>query len=179
VEGRFLAADDLAGLRLQAAEAAAGGAAAVFLSESALGDPFVLAAGLSEVVPDLHLGVRVSLATDGRHPTMLAREATSLDLVCGPRTVLCFEPPPTDPEVLAEALALCRSMWRNGEAMSQGPRYPVPAAVNRPVPATATSPLLALDLTGPDTGAAEALRGAVDLVLQPTDRVGACLLEQA
>ncbi len=151
----------------------------MFLTEGPLGDPFVLAAGLSEAVANVQLGVRVALSTDRRHPTMLAREATSLDLVCGGRTVLCFQPLVTHLEALAEALVLCRAMWRNGEAVSDGPRYPVPGAVNFPSPATATSPLLALDLTGSDAGAAEALRGAVDLVLQPTDRTSVCLLEHA
>ena len=112
-----------------------------------LGDPFVLLAGLSDGVPGLTLVARVVLGGDGRHPTLLAREATSLDLVCGGRTVLCFGPP--FGEGLDEAIALCRAMWREGTATSDGPVYPVADAVNRPRPAGDGSPLIALDLTGP------------------------------
>ena len=118
----------------------------MFVDETPLGDPIVLAAGLSPAVPDLLLGVRLTLAADGRHPALLARELTSLDLVCGGRSVLCFTPPFDDR--LAEAVDLCRALWRDGEATSEGPHFPVAHVVNRPRPAGAGSPRLALDLTG-------------------------------
>ncbi len=180
MEARLLQADDAAEMLDQALGAEAAGAGAVLVPEGPLGDPFVLAAGLSQVVPRVLIGVRVTVSPAGRHPTLLAREATSLDLVCGGRSVLSFGPPFTDDRSLAEAAALCRAMWRDGEAVSEGPRYPVPGAVNRPRPASDASPLLALDLTetSGDTGTSLVGLVAPDLVVRPTGRAGVIRLER-
>ncbi len=176
MDARFLQAGDLAGLRAEATRAAAEGAAAVFLREGPLGDPIVLAAGLGPVVPGLLLGARISLTPAGRHPAMLARDATSLDLVCGGRSVLCFAPPFTDE--LPEAVALCRALWRAGEVVSEGPSFPVHAAANRPRPLTAGSPLVALDLTAGGE-LPPLLAGAADLLLRPSAGPAAvCRLER-
>jgi alkanesulfonate monooxygenase SsuD/methylene tetrahydromethanopterin reductase-like flavin-dependent oxidoreductase (luciferase family) len=177
VEARFLQAGDLAGLREEATRAEAQGAEAVFLREGPLGDPLVLAAGLGAVVPLLLLGARISLTPAGRHPAMLARDVTSLDLACGGRSVLCFAPPFT--EELPEAIALCRALWRAGEVDSQGPYFPVHAAATRPRPVGQGSPRIALDLTA--AGALPPfLAGAADLLLRPGDGLpGVCRLEQA
>jgi alkanesulfonate monooxygenase SsuD/methylene tetrahydromethanopterin reductase-like flavin-dependent oxidoreductase (luciferase family) len=166
VDARFLQAGEVAGLRAEAARARAAGVDVLFVSRGTLGDPFVLAAGLSPSVPGTLLGVRLGLSEDGRHPAMLAREATSLDLVCGGRSVLCFTPPFDDR--LVETIALCRAMWREGEADSAGPHFPVYAAVNRPRPAGRGSPLVALDLS--DGGHLPVvLAGAADLLVHRTD----------
>jgi alkanesulfonate monooxygenase SsuD/methylene tetrahydromethanopterin reductase-like flavin-dependent oxidoreductase (luciferase family) len=176
VEGRFLQAADLAGLRQQAAQAAAQGAAAVFLSTGSQGDPIVLAAGLAPVVPDVLLGARIELGPEERHPAMLARDLTSLDLVCGGRSVLCFAPPFT--EGLVEAVLLCRALWQAGEVVSDGPHFPVQAAANRSRPAGEHSPVIAFDLTAGDELPAF-LATAVDLVLRPVSgRPDACRLER-
>jgi alkanesulfonate monooxygenase SsuD/methylene tetrahydromethanopterin reductase-like flavin-dependent oxidoreductase (luciferase family) len=143
---RFLQAEDLDALRAEAVRAQEDGVEAVMVGPGPLGDPFVLLAGLSDAVPGLTLAARVVLGEDGRHPTLLAREATSLDLVDGGRTVLCFAPP--FGEGLDEAIRICRAMWREGTATSDGPVYPVVNAVNRPGPEADGSPLIALDLTG-------------------------------
>jgi alkanesulfonate monooxygenase SsuD/methylene tetrahydromethanopterin reductase-like flavin-dependent oxidoreductase (luciferase family) len=177
VEGTFLQADDVAGLHAAAKEAEADGAAALFVGEGVLGDPFVLAAALSVSVPRVLLGARVASPPQGRHPTLLARETTSFDLVCDGRSVLCFEPPFGDE--LPEAIALCRSMWRDGTATSTGPAFPVPGAVNRPGPAGAKSPLVALDLTDPGHRLVPSgLHGVPDLLLLPTDDPVICRLER-
>ena len=165
----------MGGLRAQAVAALEAGAGAVFLSEGPLGDPIVLAAGLSQAVPDLLLGARVALVPGGRHPSMLARELTSLDLVCGGRSVLCFTPPFDDR--LADAIALCRALWRDGESSSAGPHFPVEHAVNRPRPAGPDSPLIALNLTGGDRRPGR-LGDAADLLLHPTDDAGLCRVER-
>lgn len=143
---RFLQAQDLDGLRAEAVSAKEEGIEAVMVGPGPLGDPFVLLAGLNDAVPGLILAARVVLSEDGRHPTLLAREATSLDLVDGGRTVLCFGPP--FGEGLDEAIRICRAMWREGSATNDGPVYPVADALNRPEPAGDDSPLIALDLTG-------------------------------
>jgi alkanesulfonate monooxygenase SsuD/methylene tetrahydromethanopterin reductase-like flavin-dependent oxidoreductase (luciferase family) len=176
VEGRFLQAKDTATLRAEATRAAEEGAAAVFVSEGALGDPIVLAAGLSSWVPDVLLGVRVELHPAGRHPALLARDVAGLDLVSGGRSVLCFAPPFEEP--LAEAVALCRALWRPGEISHDGPRFPVRAAANRARPAREGSPLVAFDLTAGDELPASVLQAA-DLVLLPSPSTGdACRLER-
>jgi alkanesulfonate monooxygenase SsuD/methylene tetrahydromethanopterin reductase-like flavin-dependent oxidoreductase (luciferase family) len=167
----------VAGLREAARHAEADGAAALFVSESSLGDPFVLAAALSVSVPRVLLGARVVSPPQGRHPSLLARETTSLDLVCGGRSVLCFTPPFGDE--LAEAVALCIAMWRDGTVTSGGPAFPVSGAVNRPCPASVESPLVALDLTEPGhTSMPPGLDGLTDLLLVPTADPAICRLER-
>jgi alkanesulfonate monooxygenase SsuD/methylene tetrahydromethanopterin reductase-like flavin-dependent oxidoreductase (luciferase family) len=176
VDARFLQAGDVAGLRAEAARAGAGGADVLLVSRGALGDPFVLSAGLSLSVPRALVGVRLGLTEDGRHPAILAREATSLDLVCSGRSVLCFMPP--FDSRLAEAIALCRALWREGEVDSAGPHFPVHAAVNRPRPAGAGSPLVALDLTGGDERPV-VLSDAADLLVHRTDDAAVGRVERA
>lgn len=144
---RYLEAEDMGVLRAEAVRAMEEGVEAVMVGEGPLGDPFVLLAGLMDEVPSVALVARVVLGEDRRHPTLLAREATSLDLVDGGRTVLCFAPPFADG--LEEAIGLCRAMWREGTGSSGGPVFPVTEAVHRPRPASDASPLLALDLTEP------------------------------
>jgi alkanesulfonate monooxygenase SsuD/methylene tetrahydromethanopterin reductase-like flavin-dependent oxidoreductase (luciferase family) len=176
VDARFLQAGDVAGLRAEAERAGADGADVIFVSRGTLGDPFVLAAGLSLSVPRALVGVRLGLSEDGRHPAILAREVTSLDLVCGGRSVLCFTPP-FDGR-LAEAIALCRALWREGEADSTGPHFPVHAAVNRPRPAGTGSPLVALDLTGGDE-LPDVLADVADLLVHGTDDAAVGRVERA
>lgn len=166
----------MAELHRQATRAAAEGAAGVFVRGGPLGDPIVLAAGLAPAVPDLLLGVRIALGPAERHPAMLARDLTCLDLACGGRSVLCLAPPFT--EQLAEAARLCRALWQAGEVDDDGPFYPVQAAANRARPAGEQSPLIAFDLTAGDE-LPDFLAGAGDLQLRAA--IGTpetCLLEQ-
>ncbi len=96
---------------------------------------------------------------------MLARDLTSLDLVCGGRSVLCFAPPFTEP--LAEAIILCRALVAGGgggPARARASRSARPA--NRARPAGEGSPLIALDLSAGDEVPAF-LAGAADLLLRP------------
>jgi hypothetical protein len=175
VEARFIQADDGPGLRAEAVRAEAQGAAAVFLGSGPLGDPVVLAAGLGDLVPGLLLGARIDLPADGRHPAMLARDVTSLDLVCGGRSVLCFAPPFTGE--LAEAISLCRAMWRAGDVVRAGPNFAVHVAPNRALPAREGSPRIALDLTAGD-GPPDDVAGRVDFLLYPTAVPAVCRLEK-
>ena len=126
----------------------------------------MLAAGLAATVaaPDLFFGIRQSLGpVPHRHPTVLAREMTTLDHVTGGRAMLAFAGPFTHTvsEATIEAVALCRDMWREGIGVGRGPRYPAAGAVNRPLPQRAGGPPIALDLTdgpAPDRGAPRSLR---------------------
>ena len=148
----------------------------MFLRASAVGDPIVLAAGLAPVVPRVLLGARVELGRQERHPAMLARDITCLDLVCGGRSILCFAPPFSEP--LAEAISLCRALWLSGEAVRGGPHFPVQAAANRARPAAEQSPLIALDLSAGDK-LPDSLVGTADLLLRPiAESPAACRLER-
>jgi hypothetical protein len=181
VEGRFIQAPDVAGLRREALRAADEGATAVFLSAGAAGDPIVLAAGLGRTVPDLLIGARIQLHPiglhpaglhpaglhpAGLHPAMLARDVASLDLVSGGRSVLCFAPPFV--EGLAEAVALCRALWGSGEVVSDGPQFPVWAPANRARPTGEHSPLVAFDLSGGDESPRSVIESG-DLLLRAVD----------
>jgi alkanesulfonate monooxygenase SsuD/methylene tetrahydromethanopterin reductase-like flavin-dependent oxidoreductase (luciferase family) len=169
VEGLFLDAPDVDALDSRAVRARRDGVDAVFLADGPLGDAIVLAAGLMARLDadtaDLLVGVRISLGPQPhRHPTILAREMTTLDHVCGGRAILAFMSPFTP--AVGEAITLCRDMWRNGIAVSDGPHFPVAGAINRPLPKTPGGPPIALDLT--DGAFAEsALLAACDLVLLP------------
>lgn len=176
MEGRFLQAGDVAGLREQAAGAEADGVGAVFVADGPLGDPIVLAAGLGAAVPHVLLGARLQLGKDGRHPAMLAREFTSLDLVLGGRSALCLLPPFTPTERLIEAVRLCRALWREGDVTSDGPHFRVRAAVNRARPASVDSPLVALDLTESDE-VPVSLVALADILLRPDRDRCSCRLE--
>jgi alkanesulfonate monooxygenase SsuD/methylene tetrahydromethanopterin reductase-like flavin-dependent oxidoreductase (luciferase family) len=183
VRGRFLNphldATGVGELRSRALEAQAQGVDAVFLDEVhdplgarpvSLGDPVVLAAGLASVVPRLLLGVRTTVTVDGRHPAIVARDLTCLDLVSGGRAVLCLRPPFIDG--LAEVMAMIRLLWHEGVASCRAGPFRVEGAVNRPRSAEGT-PLLAVDLTGPGRAGAE-LTGAADVVLRPSGQRGEC-----
>ena len=101
---------------------------------------------------------------------MLARELTSLDLVCGGRSVLCFMPPFDDR--LAEAVALCRDMWRDGEAVSARPALPG-GARREPAPSGRRREPAASPWTSPGEGRCPpSSAGAADLLLRPTDDCG-------
>jgi alkanesulfonate monooxygenase SsuD/methylene tetrahydromethanopterin reductase-like flavin-dependent oxidoreductase (luciferase family) len=105
---------------------------------------------------------------------MLARDITSLDLVCGGRSVLCIGPPFTP--ALAEAVSLCRSLWQAGEVVIDGPHFPVRAAAHRARPAAERGPLIAFDVTG----GGEPPSAVADLLLRSeSDDPDACLLEWA
>jgi alkanesulfonate monooxygenase SsuD/methylene tetrahydromethanopterin reductase-like flavin-dependent oxidoreductase (luciferase family) len=176
VEGRFLKAGDVSELRSAFLQARDEGADAIFLSEGPLGDPIVLAAALGSAGATL-LGVRIGLTSPPqRHPALLAREMTSLDHVCGGRSILAFLPP--HDEATAEAARLCRAMWRNGTAQSDGPRYPVAGAINLPMPPSDQSPRLALDLTDGASAPPELVE-LVDFLLVPGERPGVCRLQPA
>lgn len=169
VEGLFLHDLDLSALYASAEQARLEGVDAVFLTDGPLGDAIVLAAGLAATSPDILIGVRTALgAQPHRHPTILARDMTTLDLVTGGRALLAFMSPFT--AAVGEAVSLCRDMWHEGIGVSDGPHFPVAGAINRPLPKRVGGPPIALDLTDgavPD----DALLAACDLVLVPAGAV--------
>ena len=169
VEGLFLSERDMGALRASAERAGRDGVEIVFLRDGPLGDAVVLATTVGTWVPGLLLGVRIDLGTrPHRHPTVLAREMTTFDLVSAGRAVLAFTGPFT--EATVEAATLCREMWANGVAVGAGPHYPVAGAINRPLPERPGGPPIALDLTDgavPSPAVATCLLALCDLVLVP------------
>jgi hypothetical protein len=181
MEGLFLSDLDVDSLLAGAVRARDAGFGVVFLADGPLGDAIALAAGLAARmaaeppprpavgVPDLFFGVRQQLGpVPHRYPTVLAREMTTLDHVTGGQAMLAFIGPftPSVSLATAEAVTLCRDMWRKGIGVSGGPQYPAAGAVNRPLPQRPGGPPIALDLTDgsvPD----RALLGGCDLVLVP------------
>jgi alkanesulfonate monooxygenase SsuD/methylene tetrahydromethanopterin reductase-like flavin-dependent oxidoreductase (luciferase family) len=163
VEGRFLTQQTVEALRAAAGAAEADGMDAVFLADGPLGDAITLAAALGSSTSMLLLGVRIDLAGEAhRHPTLLGREMSTFDLIVGGRALLALVGPfsgATD-----EAIGICRDMWRQGTATSEGPFYPVPGAVNRPEPFRAGGPPIALDLSD-GARPEQATLELVDLVL--------------
>ena len=167
VEGRFLHEPTVAALEAAADAAEADGIAAVFVTTGPLGDAVTLAAGLSATTSTIQLGIRTNLSTEPhRHPTVLAREMTTFDLISGGRSLLAFTPPFSD--AVIEAIELCRAMWREGVAASDGPNYPVAGAINRPQPRRPGGPPIALDLTD-GTPADPRLMAVADLLLVSSD----------
>lgn len=165
MEARFLDETTVDALKIAASRAAAEGMSAVFLTTGPLGDAITLAGALSATTPTIRLGIRTDLSTEPhRHPTVLGRDMTALDLVSGGRALLAFAPPFGD--AVAEAIDLCRAMWRQGIAASEGPLYPVAGAINRPRPRQEGGPPIALDLTD-GTRATTALMDAADILLVP------------
>jgi alkanesulfonate monooxygenase SsuD/methylene tetrahydromethanopterin reductase-like flavin-dependent oxidoreductase (luciferase family) len=171
VEGLFLGGGDIGALRAAAERASRDGFDLLFLRDGPLGDAIVLASAVGSWVPGILLGVRVDLGTGPhRHPTVLAREMTTFDRVCGGRAILAFGGPFT--EATAEAVILCREMWTSGVAVGAGPHYPVAGAINRPLPERVGGLPIALDLTdgsaaGPGPGPGPGLLALCDLVLVP------------
>jgi luciferase-like monooxygenase len=175
VEGRVLDEPDVPALRAAAIGAEGEGASAIFLTDGALGDAISLASALSAITSTILIGVLVDFHRPHRHPAIVARDMTTLDLLLKGRAVLALQGPFDD--VIAEAAALCRDMWQNGTAHSTGPLFPVADAVNRPGPFTTSSPRIALQ-TSADDKPTPALLELADFLLIPLSP-GVCQMLEA
>jgi len=167
VEGRCLEELTVPALRAAAIGAEEEGLDAVFLMDGPLGDAAVLAAGLTAWTTTIAVGVLVRLEDrPHRHPSVLARELTTLDLVGHGRAILGFMAP-FDAGTGA-AVSLCREMWRQGTATNDGPHYPVAGAINRPGPHRQGGPPIVLAVTDGATVPPD-LVSLVDYLLVPSD----------
>ncbi|MGH9082665.1 MAG: LLM class flavin-dependent oxidoreductase [Acidimicrobiales bacterium] len=119
-------------------------------------DPCTLAGGLIEIVPRGLLGV-VSAVGSGRHPAVLARDVTALDVVSGGRAAVLLRPTGPAPDGgasggeadqrVAEAVAVCRAVMTEESPLFEGRHYHVAGAVNRPGPVRPGGPPLVVDLS--------------------------------
>ena len=93
-------------------------------------DPLTLAGALSEVTRTLVLGV-VATLPDGRNPSVLARDLTTLDVVSGGRAAVCIE---GEPGMLAEAAVVLSRLFSGRPASFSGVHFALHDAPNRPGP---------------------------------------------
>lgn len=104
-------------------------------------DACTIAAAAIDHVPGAQLGVVSSVPLE-RHPAMLAREVTALDVVSSGRAAVCLRWVSPDPsgglrqagEQFAEAVAVCGAVLREERPVFEGRHYHVAGAVNRPPP---------------------------------------------
>ena len=125
-----------------------------------------IAAGASVADGRVGLGVRVTLA-DGRHPAIVARELTALDLISGGRAVLALRSgalaPDDGPGRLAEAVTICHGLFGGGPLDVSGRHYRVAGAVNRPGPRQPGGPPIVVELAADEP--ADVLEPCLGLVV--------------
>jgi len=170
----------LAGL-VEAAEAA--GYGSVWLRGESPGDlgidPVPVAGALVGRTGSLGLGVACT-GGEGRHPAILARDLTTLDVLSGGRAALYLSLSATGPDAparLSESAQICRLLFSHGDAAVSfsGVHFSVQFAVNRPPPEQADGPPLLVDLpAGADAGFDTVIAVADGLVVDgPIDAVAA------
>jgi alkanesulfonate monooxygenase SsuD/methylene tetrahydromethanopterin reductase-like flavin-dependent oxidoreductase (luciferase family) len=104
-----------------------------------------LAASLAPLVGVAHLGVTVG-DHDDRHPSIAARDVTSLDHTTRGRAALMLRYRGRS----AEAAAICRSLFTQDVTTIEGSTYRVSGAVNHPPPLQHGGPPLVVTVTGPE-----------------------------
>jgi probable F420-dependent oxidoreductase len=137
-------------------------------------EPLTTLAGLAAVTERVRLGTLV-LCAPFRHPAILAKTASTVDLASGGRLDLGigagwyeeefrafgypFEPTGARFEQLEEQLEVLRALFDEGPADHDGPRYRLRGAYNRPRPAQRPGPPIWLG----SKGGPRSLRMAVQL----------------
>lgn len=155
---------DLDGWRAVAVAVEASRAGAVWIAAGE-DDPCTLAASLVPLTTSVLLGVVTGCAATDRHPSVLARDATALDVLSGGRAAVLL----TGDDVgrLAEAVDVCRLLFTEDSPSYRGRHFVLEGAANRPPPVRAGGPPIAV---APGEGAAagevgEALCGADAVVV--------------
>jgi alkanesulfonate monooxygenase SsuD/methylene tetrahydromethanopterin reductase-like flavin-dependent oxidoreductase (luciferase family) len=141
-------------------------------------DPVPLVGALAERTRSLRLGVACA-GCAGRHPAILARDITSIDVLSAGRAALSLsvaEAGPAGPARLIESAQICRLLFSAGDGATtfSGKYFSVRFAPNRPTPRQADGPPLLVDLPTETGGAGfDALIAAVDAVVVdgPVDAV--------
>jgi alkanesulfonate monooxygenase SsuD/methylene tetrahydromethanopterin reductase-like flavin-dependent oxidoreductase (luciferase family) len=153
---------------VEAAEAA--GYGSVWLrgvSTGELGiDPVPVVGALVRRTGSLGLGVACT-GGDGRHPAILARDLTTLDVLSGGRAALCLASPETGSDAagrLTESAQICQLLFsQDGEAVTfSGVHFSVQFAVNRPPPEQVDGPPLLVELPAGAGAGFDALVAVVD-----------------
>ena len=120
-------------------------------------DALTLAGGLADVAAPLTIGVMADVV-GARHPAVLARDVTCLDVVsAGRSSVLLYDSAPSGPGVgpaavadrfgrLGEAAAICRSLLTSGGPRPAGRFFRLGEVDDRPRPIQAGGPRVVVDL---------------------------------
>jgi hypothetical protein len=130
-------ADRVAAWRSMAVTAERHGADAVWIADGGC-DPCTLAGGLVPATDHVVLGVVCELA-GGRHPAVLARDVTALDVTSGGRAGVLVDGSTSE---LEEAVTICQALFAGQSLQFTGQHYDVDGAVNRPVPIRPGGPVL-------------------------------------
>lgn len=154
--------------RLAAAEAEAAGFGTVWLDGGPL-DPCTLAGALVPATGSVLLGVVAGTGPGQRAPSVLARDVTALDVVSSGRAAVLLRG--GDVDRLAEAVVVCRLMFRADAPTYHGSSFTIVGAANRPPPVRPAGPPLLVevppgDRSPPAARHAAALRGADALVVR-------------
>jgi alkanesulfonate monooxygenase SsuD/methylene tetrahydromethanopterin reductase-like flavin-dependent oxidoreductase (luciferase family) len=129
--------DDVAAWRSIAVAADECGAGAVWIADGAC-DPCTLAGGLVPATEHVVLGVVCALA-GRRHPAIVARDVTGLDVTSRGRAGVLLDGAPDE---LDDAVAICRALFAGESPRFAGQHYRVDGAVNRPLPVRPGGPML-------------------------------------
>jgi len=158
-----VSAEVFAGTRALSEAAFSAGFGSVWLSTATPQwmDPTTVAGALTAAVPGLLVGVVVSLDA-GRHPAVVAREVTSVDVVSRGRAALRIRGGRASAPALAEAAQICRSLFRSPRTTFAGSTYCVEDAPNRPAPVRIGGPLLLVDVEGHGPGTAAGCHDLLD-----------------
>ncbi len=154
-----------------AANAEEAGLDTVWLPEDPRYDPFPLMGAIAQATSSIGLGIIAFLAT-GRHPAILARELTALDVVSNGRSLLMMID--EEPERLGEAAGICRALFTREKTTIIGRHYRVVGAVNRPrPPQRAGLPIVvSLPVAGPPVAEAAVVHDHPELLGPVRERFG-------
>jgi alkanesulfonate monooxygenase SsuD/methylene tetrahydromethanopterin reductase-like flavin-dependent oxidoreductase (luciferase family) len=137
---------DLEGWRDAAVAVEAGRAGAIWIAAGE-DDPCTLAGSLVPFTTSVLLGAVTGCAPSDRHPSILARDVTALDVLSGGRAVVQL----TGDDVgrLAEAAQVCRLLFTEDSPSYRGRHFGLESAANRPPPVRAGGPPI---VVAPDEG---------------------------
>ena len=129
---------------------------ALWLAEGGPGgiDPVPLAGSLAPLTTTLGIGI-VARPSQGRHPSMLARDATTIDLLSGGRAAVALVEDGDEPlevERLVEAASLLHLLLREEEVTVAGRFYEVAELTTRPRPVRAGGPPVVAGIVGSPAG---------------------------
>jgi alkanesulfonate monooxygenase SsuD/methylene tetrahydromethanopterin reductase-like flavin-dependent oxidoreductase (luciferase family) len=103
----------------------------------------------------------LGLDTAGRHPSLLAKQVTALDVLSSGRAVLGIGVTGPGSETfdrLEETIDICRLMFRASPVDFDGGFFELRGATNRPGPVQEGGPPILIDMTGPISGGNKILR---------------------
>jgi alkanesulfonate monooxygenase SsuD/methylene tetrahydromethanopterin reductase-like flavin-dependent oxidoreductase (luciferase family) len=126
------------------------GLGTLWLVEGGGFDPVPLAGSLARVTTRLGVGIVIRPSL-GRHPSLVARDITTLDLLSGGRAAVALvedDGGPLDLERLGEAVSLLRLLLRTEGVTTSGRFYEVAGLTTRPRPAHAEGPPIAVGAVG-------------------------------